>query len=306
MSANWDDVALSVSHAAAQGEPLGVGDLLDFAEHVLKGSRHIDADHDHRADAEALLHHALGDARWQPTDRPPKRVRDRYLALIARRAGGEPVAQLTGRTSFAGLELRVRHGAFVPRSSSENTVKHVTSRLADLGSPLIVDLCTGVGPIALGLAHRLPHAQVWGTDISGLACAQARRNARRLQLPNVRFRKGSAYDPLPKKLQGRLDAVVGYIPYLSNDDIRGLHAEIGSYEPLHTLTDLSDDGFDLVRHVVSGAPTWLRPGGLLLIQIDAETATKLHSLFKDAGLTQVQTTEREGVWDVLVEGRTPM
>lgn len=303
---NWDDLALSVSHAAATGEPRTVCDLLDFGEHVLQGSGHIDAEHDHRQDAYVLLRSALGDAPSPQNEAPPKRVRDRYLALIARRAGGEPVPQLTGWVDFAGLKLEVRRDTFVPRPSSEWTVEHLVARLANMTSPLVVDLCTGIGPIALALAAKLPHARVWGTDISAPACTQARKNAQRLQLDNVSFRNGSAYDPLPRTLRSRVSAIVGYIPYLSNEDIRGLHTEVASYEPLHTLTDLSADGFDLLRHILDSAPIWLSRGGLMLIQIDADTAPRLEHLFDDAGFTQVQISRHQEYTDVLIEGRTPV
>lgn len=305
VATKWDDGTLAISHAAVQGEPRSVADLIDFGEHVLQGSRHIDSSHSHRDDAETLLAAALQGASAPPGDRPAKAARDRYLAMIARRAGGEPVAQITGSVDFDGLSLRVRHGTFVPRPSSVWTVEYLAETWAPSARPTIVDLCTGVGAIGLALARRLPHAVVWGTDISEMACHEARANARRHGLANVRIRRGSAFEPLPRRLRGELDAIVGYIPYLSSDDIRGLYTEVGSYDALHTLTDLSEDGFDLLRHVVQTAPQWLQPGGRLVIQIDPETAPRLGTLLRTNGLQDVQTIGSERSWDVLVEGIRP-
>jgi release factor glutamine methyltransferase len=301
----WDDGTLAISHAAVQCEPRSVADLLDFGEHVLQGSRHIDSSHAHRDDAETLLDAVLRGASRSAGDRPTKSARDRYLAMIARRAGGEPIAQITGAVDFDGLSLRVRRGTFVPRPSSVWTVEYLADACAQSARPTVVDLCTGVGAIGLGLARRLPDAEVWGTDISEVACHQARDNARRLGLTNVRIRRGSAFDPLPRRLTGEVDAVVGYIPYLSSDDIRGLYTEVGTYDALHTLTDLSEDGFDLLRHVVQTAPQWLRPGGRLVIQIDPDTAPRLGTLFTTNGLQDVQVIRSERSWDVLVEGVRP-
>lgn len=304
MDATWDAASLEVSHLATAGEPVVVADLVDLGQTVLEGSRHIDGGHDHRADAEALLT-AVRPESPDRLERLPKQLRDRYLALVARRAAGEPLGHLVGHVTFGAIEVGVRHGVFVPRPSSVWTAEQVVDLIRQRECPVVVDVCSGAGAIALSVAHAVPHAEVWGTDISPVACQQARRNADRLGLDNARFRRGDAYGRLPRRLRQRVDAIVGYVPYLTNEDIAGLQAEIGAYEPLHTLTDLSEDGFGLVRRIVGDATAWLRPRGELLIQIDADTATRLAGIVADAGLTEIrQVGEHEG-WDVVVRARRP-
>jgi release factor glutamine methyltransferase len=302
MDTSWDAASLAVSHLATPGEPIVVADLVDLGQTVLEGSRHIDSGHDHRADAEQLLA-AVHPEPLGRLERIPKRFRDRYLALIARRAAGEPLGRLVGHVTFGKIEVGVRHGVFVPRPSSVWTAEQVVDLVRPRERPIVIDVCTGAGAMALSIAHAVPHAEVWGTDISPVACQQARRNAERLGLHNVRFRSGDAYGPLPRRLQHRVDAIVGYIPYLTNEDIAGLQAEIGTYEPLHTLTDLSDDGFGLVRRILREARVWLRPHGELLVQMDAETAPRLANMLADAGLTEIRQDGQHDGWDVVVRSR---
>src|ERR671939_364980 len=145
-------------------EPLTVRDLIDVGHRVLADSTHIFEDHDNRGEAKELLAFCLevDEDDLDDDDRPPRRARERYLSLVTRRAAGEPFPFLVGSIEFYGLDLKVKPGPFVPRPSSELTVEWAVRRLRRRRDPLALDVCTGAGPIAMGMAHEVPAARVWG------------------------------------------------------------------------------------------------------------------------------------------------
>ena len=287
--------------------PSTVAELLELGERVLKDSTHIFEDHDRRGEAEELLAFCLdvepGDLDHELVLR--KALRERYLSLVARRAGGEPFPFLTGEITFYGLPLKVRPGAFVPRPSSELTVARAARRLRRRRAPVIVDLATGAGPIALALAYEFPDAEVWGTDISEEGLDQGRANARRLEIANLRLRKGDMYGPLPRRLRGALDLITGHIPYVPPDEVDDLPTEVKGYEPVDTLTDYSKDGLELMREAVFGAPEWLKPGGWLLLEMSEDLPAKVRRMIKKAGLVDHGIASDADRLSVVVEARAP-
>jgi release factor glutamine methyltransferase len=219
-----------------------------------------------------------------------RRVR-RYRTLIRRRAGGEPMAHILGWTEFRGLRLRVRPGAFVPRQSSEFMVEQALRRLRGRPRPVAVDLATGIGPIALGLAAGAPRAEVHGTDISADAIRQARRNAAVLGVRNVRFHVGDMFGPLPSRLRGRIDVLAAHVPYVPRSELRDLPLEVRGFEPEHTLTDYSETGLGLVERAVGEGQAWLRKGGWFLLEVSPDFARAVRALVVRAGYRDVRSTK---------------
>jgi release factor glutamine methyltransferase len=287
--------------------PMNVKELVDLGERVLADSTHIFEDHDNRREAEELLAHTLHITRAELDgfERAKPRSAERYLSLIARRAAGEPFPFLTGMIEFYGLALKVRPGAFVPRASSELTVERAARRLSRRRKPIVVDLCTGAGPIALALADEFPDSEVWGTDISDEGIRQGRANARRLGIRNVRLRRGDMYGALPRRLRGRIDVITAHVPYVPVDELEDLPAEVREHEPIYTLTDESSDGLDLMRYAVANAPDWLRSGGWLLLEMSDDIATKARRLCRRAGLEDMGITNDEDDLSIVVEARLP-
>jgi release factor glutamine methyltransferase len=294
-------------NAGLAGEPKRVSELLDVGERVLSDSTHIFDDHDNHREAEDLLAYCLdveiGDL--NSTSTPPRRVRERYLSLITRRAGGEPFPLLTGTIEFYGLRLEVRPGSFVPRPSSELMVARAVKRLRRRQGPVAIDVCTGAGPIALAIADELPTAEVWGADIDTDGLNQGRRNARRLEIPNVTFRKGDMYAALPSRLRAKADAITGHIPYVPFDEIDDLPTEVRDYEPLFTLSDQSPDGLDLIRRATLEAPEWLKPGGWLFLEISDDMAKRVQKICKKAGFETTNVASDADDLSVVVEARLP-
>jgi release factor glutamine methyltransferase len=288
-------------------EPQSIGQLLDLAERVLKDSTHIFEDHDNRREAEELLAFCLGrelDA-LDESEVPGRRVRERYLAMVARRAAGEPFPFLTGRIEFYGLDLEVRPGPFVPRPSSELTVARAVKRLRRRKRPVVVDVCAGTGPIALAIADELPRAEVWAADIDSAALRLGRRNARALGIDNVAFRHSDMYSGLPRRLEGTVDVITGHIPYVPADEIDDLPTEVRAYEPVHTLSDRSPDGLGLIRRAADEASRWLKPGGWLLIEVSPDLPNKVGRICRKAGLSDIGEATDEDDLSVVVEARAP-
>jgi release factor glutamine methyltransferase len=287
-------------------EPKSVDELLGLGTRVLSDSSHIFEDHDNAAEARDLLALTL-DVEADDLDEHegdiPRRLRERYLSLVARRAGGEPFPFLTGRIEFWGLDLKVRPGAFVPRPSSELTVQRALRKLRRRKSPVIVDVCTGAGPIALALADELPTAEVWGADISVEGLAQGRLNARRHSLDNVRFKKSDMYDGLPARLRGHVDLITGHVPYVPLGELDDLPAEVREFEPIYTLTDNSDDGLTLMRRAVADAVEWLKPGGWLLLEMSHDLPARIRRLARKAGLEDHGVASDVDDLSVVVEAR---
>ena len=282
-------------------------DLLELGERVLSDSTHIFEDHDNAMEARELLAHVVGvDVEDLDNDEEvPPRKAERYLAFIARRAGGEPFPFLTGHIEFWGLDLEVRPGAFVPRPSSELTVQRALKRLRKKKDPVVVDVCTGAGPIALALADELPSAEVWGTDILDEGLAQGRRNARRLGIDNIRLKRGDMYDGLPRRLRGKVDLITGHVPYVPAGEIDDLPAEVKDHEPLATLTDESGDGLGLMRRAVFEAPEWLRPGAWVLLEMSHDLPSKVRKMVRKAGLEDRGLARDEDDLSVVIEARKP-
>ena len=287
-------------------EPRTVQQLLEVGERVMGDSSFIFEDHDNLDEAEQLLAMCLDVEEDELDDdfEPPRRTRERYLALVARRAAGEPLPFLTGRIEFYGLDLAVKPGAFVPRPSSELAVDRALRALKKRRDPIVVDVCAGAGPIALAIADELPRAEVWGAEIAEEGVKQGRANARRLGLDNVKFKTGDMYSPLPKRLEGKVDLIVGHVPYVPADEIDDLPAEVREHEPIYTLTD-SSDGTELMQRAVFEGVPWLKPGGWMLMEIAPDLPRTMKRFYKAAGLTDLTVGSDDDDLTVIVEGRRP-
>ncbi|MBJ7609512.1 MAG: peptide chain release factor N(5)-glutamine methyltransferase [Candidatus Dormibacteraeota bacterium] len=274
--------------------------LLSAAETRIATSRNIE----HwqpglaRWDADVLMAHVL-QTRPDDADMPTRAIstaqRKRFEVLVDRRLTGEPVSYITGSFTFCGLQLMVRPGVFSPRASSELTVEHAVSRLRRRrGRRLAVDVATGSGAIALAIGARVVGSEVWGIDISPEAARLGRANARKLALGNVRFAVGDMLAALPGQVRGAVGLFTIHPPYVGRREVRTLPVEIRRFEPHSTLTDGSEDGLGLVRRLASDAPSWLRPGGLVMVEIAPYLARATATVLRRAGFGNVRS-HRDGL-----------
>lgn len=243
-----------------------------------------------RIDAQMLLLHALGrptgDRAWllaHDTDLLAADAQARFTQLCLRRAGGEPVAYLTGSKDFYGLTLMVDARVLDPRPDTETLVDWALEVIAPLPAPRVVDLGTGSGAIALALQHQRPSAQVTAVDASPDALAVAQANAERLALP-VRCVRGHWLHPFAAE-GTQFDAIVSNPPYIASADP---HLAALTHEPLQALASGSD-GLDDLRAIAAQAPAHLAPGGWLLLEHGWDQAAAVQQLLTAAGLMDVQS-----------------
>jgi len=268
------------------------GELLDEAEQRLIASDAVEHPHrgKERFDAEEILGFVLGSFDIDPDAGVTPGQARRFRRLVDRRVGGEPPAYIVGSTEFRGLRLEVGPGAFIPRQSSEWMAEQAIRRLRRRRAPSMVDLATGVGPVALAVAHELPHAAVWGVDVAAPPIRMARRTAVRLGVRNTTFLRGDLFAPLPGHLRGRLDVVTVHPPYVGTRELRDLPVEIQKFEPRVALTDGSPLGDRILRRVAGEAPGWLRPGGWLLVEVSPDRSREVATTLRRAGFGEVRST----------------
>jgi release factor glutamine methyltransferase len=274
---------------------VNVSDLLDRAVSVLEASPAIDHWQRDREliEAEDLLAFAMGVGELDPEAPVPSAARRRFDRMIERRADGEPTQLIKGFAVFRGLEVLARPGVFVPRDSTEFLAEQAVRRLRRRRRPIAIDVATGGGTVALAIAHEVPGARVYGSDISAEAIRVARRNAERLRL-RATFAVGDLFGALPRSLLGTADVVTLHPPYVARDEIRDLPEEIRRWEPAHTLTDRSLDGLGLVGRTASEAGAWLRPGGWLLVEVSPDRSRSVATVMRRNGFRDVRSTVDSG------------
>jgi release factor glutamine methyltransferase len=247
--------------------------------------------------AERLLMHVLR------TDRAGIHRRDgltteearRFGRALCRRCAGDPVQYLTGDEGFRDLTLLVRPGVFIPRPETEVLVDVVLRMLAGRASPTVVDVGTGTGAIALAIRQERPDATVLAPE----AVALARENASALSL-DVDVLEGDLLDPLPPELRGRVDAVVANPPYVPPGDRASLAPHVLA-EPALALFGT----IEVYVRLFEAAGAWLRPGGLVAVEIEERAAADVSAAARAAGFEGVEVTRDLAARDRVVTARRP-
>ncbi|CAA9260555.1 MAG: Peptide chain release factor N(5)-glutamine methyltransferase [uncultured Acidimicrobiales bacterium] len=222
-------------------------------------------------------------------DPVPSRTVDFVEGMVERRRRGEPLQYVLGLWSFRRLELVVDRRVLIPRPETEMVVEVALAELArlDPARPLVVDLGTGSGAIAISMALEAPAARVWGTDRSEEALAVARANLAGMGgrvAPRVRLAVGDWFAALPRELRRRFDLIVANPPYVGADEV--LPPEVADWEPAGALV-AGPTGLEAVAAILDGAPTWLRRPGAVVVEIAPHQAGRAFELACDAGFPEV-------------------
>ena len=207
-----------------------------------------------------------GEVRLRRVMRTPVAERDvaRYEELVAARTTRVPLQHLTGRAPFRRLVLAVGPGVFVPRPETEVVAGYAIEAAAAAGeAPLVVDLCTGSGAVALAVKDELPRASVHAVELSDLAHGWAVANRDRLGL-DVDLRLGDATTAF-EDLEGAVDVVVSNPPYIPDGAVP-LEVEVREHDPEVALYGRSADGLAVPVAVAARAAALLRPGGVLVME----------------------------------------
>lgn len=232
-----------------------------------------------RTDAELLAAHVAGIDRGRLglAEAPSEDFFSRYQAAVAERARRVPLQHITGTAAFGPLFLKVGPGVFIPRPETEAMLEWAAAqRLPD--RPLIVDLCTGSGALAVALSRSHPNARVIAIDDDPAALDYARANAART---GVDVLAGDAADPgLLSELDGTVDLVVANPPYIPAGS--ELDPEVAEHDPSHALFG-GPDGMAVIRPIVALAARWLADGGLLAVEHDDTTSALTVEIITSSG-----------------------
>jgi release factor glutamine methyltransferase len=253
--------------------------------------------------AEILLASVLG------TDRAGLYTRDeglstaeakRFGRALCRRCAGVPLQHLTGEEGFRHLVLAVRPNVFIPRPETEILVEHALAALVDIPAPLVVDVGTGTGAIALAIKDELPGARVLAIDVSPDAVALARENAARSNL-DVEVVAGDLLDTVPETLRGAVDLVVSNPPYVEEHELPALSREARA-DPVLALAG----GVETYVRLFAQAFDVLRPGGAIAVEIGETQGRAVRAAATEAGLVTVVVHKDLTGRDRFVTARNPV
>ncbi|MCC7407586.1 MAG: peptide chain release factor N(5)-glutamine methyltransferase [Phycisphaeraceae bacterium] len=228
-----------------------------------------------RLSAELLLAHVLEVERirlYADLDRPTSDLeRAAYRELVERAVRQEPVDYLISRAPFFSLMLEVSPAVLIPRPSTEALVEHVIQharRTPGFHAPLIADVGTGSGAIAVALAKHIPASRVIATDLSPDALDLARRNAQAHGVADrIEFRQGNLLDPLSDQKR-RLRYLVSNPPYIPDDEWDAVAPNVKHFEPTSALR-ASPDGLTFLRPLIANAHEYLDAPAQLVLEIPA-------------------------------------
>ncbi|MHB0875450.1 MAG: peptide chain release factor N(5)-glutamine methyltransferase [Anaerolineae bacterium] len=231
-----------------------------------------------RLDAEAILADSLGRRRSWLFAHPEAALTDvegqRYRVLLGRRAAGEPLEYLLGHGDFYGLSLALTPAVLVPRPETETLVEAALKVLRGSDRPLVADVGTGSGAIALAIATQHPGAHVVATDVSMAALAVAAGNVRAHALTD---RVHLLCCHLLQASCARFALIAANLPYVATRDLAGTSADVARFEPRLAL-DGGESGLTLVRDLLCQARSRLSPDGTLLAEIGSMQGTEAAAL----------------------------
>lgn len=207
----------------------------------------------------------------------------RYQDLLTTRSQGHPIHYLIGEREFMGLSFTVDARVMIPRPETELLVEYLLDDFRDHPGPMIVDVGTGSGCIAVSLAVKLPKARLIATDISAPALEVARANALRHHVADrITFIEGDLLNACPPELRYQVDAIVSNPPYVPSSQARTLPREIRDHEPSVALFAPAD-GTGVHVRLIADALRWLLPSGVLIMEVGLGQAVTVANALRAEG-----------------------
>ncbi len=213
------------------------------------------------------------------------------FSLIERRAQHEPLQYILGTQEFYGVDIAVKPGVLIPRPESELLIEEAILLLQSHAQPLIIDVGTGSGCLAISIARALNQAVVVATDLSLSALQVAKFNAgKHVRKGQVLWLAGDLLSPLlSSRLAGKVTAIIANLPYISHDEWDRLSPDVKDFEPRLAL-DGGPDGLDVYRRLLQEAPSVLASDGVVLMEIGVGQADRLREEVEATKLFDIMKT----------------
>jgi release factor glutamine methyltransferase len=264
-----------------------VSELLSESSSKLKEAGVISA----TVDAELITCFCLGISRSElslmvaTNQEFPQESLDKFQLALARRVARQPLQHITGTAPFRHLELKVGPGVFTPRPETEQVVGFAMEKIGNLQSPVIVDLCSGSGAIAISLATEIPESKVFAVEKSKDAFGYLLQNAASYGLVDDYLRNEDLQNSL-SELDGEVDLVISNPPYIPNDAIP-IDLEVQLHEPSMSLYG-GVDGLDVIRQISIRAKKLLKSGGLLVLEHADSQSNAIGKLLLAGGWLEIE------------------
>lgn len=253
-----------------------------------------------RLDAQLLMAEAAGISRAElvvQTARIGSRIMGRFEGMVARRERREPLAYIVGRREFFSLEFTVEPAVLIPRPETETLVQCALEFLSPRSDAVVLDLGTGSGAIAIAIAKNAPAARIVATDISKASLEVAIRNACLHRCGSiVTFLESDCFAALAESRGNAFDLIVSNPPYIRDADFAKLAPEVAKFEPRAALAG-GRDGLGFYRRMAGEAACYVKPGGMLMVEVGEGQAGAVRSIFRGAGLvpTAARTCDLAGI-----------
>ncbi|VAV83788.1 Peptide chain release factor N(5)-glutamine methyltransferase [hydrothermal vent metagenome] len=242
-----------------------------------------------RRESELMVSHLIGASVGALYLRRDEPVSDeQFVQLkgwVERRGHREPLYYILGECEFWSLPFKVAPAVLIPRPETELLVEEGLGFLktVQVENPLVLDLCTGSGCVAVSIARDFQAARVYGSDISENAVVLARENAALNDQERVEFFVGDLFEAVSDlSLKGRFDLIVSNPPYIPEGDIGGLQKEVATHEPRAAL-DGGADGLVIICRIVKDAPAFLKAGGKLILEVGFDQGGHVAAILQESG-----------------------
>lgn len=220
-----------------------------------------------------------------------KKVQEKFLDLLKRRASGEPLSYIFKLREFMGIDFFVEKGVLIPRPETEMIVEYIIDYVEKNfkeKTVKILDIGIGTGAISLSLAKNLENSRVLGVDIEDIPLEVAQRNKENLKLENVTFIKSDLFENI--KEDEKFSLIVSNPPYIRTSLLDELQDDVKNFEPKAAL-DGGDDGLLFYRRITSQASDYLLQDGMLIYEIGFDQGESVKKILEDEGFRDIVLVE---------------
>lgn len=217
---------------------------------------------------------------------PDKHLEDEFITAVKKRASGYPLQYILGKWEFMDSEFYVGEGVLIPRDDTEVVVNACINALKNTDRPVVIDLCSGSGAIAVTVAKAYPDSTVYALELSDKAFSYLEKNIEHNNIKNIITIKDDIFTSYDKFSDGFFDAIISNPPYIQTDVIKILQTEVQS-EPV-TALDGGSDGLDFYRVISEKWISKLKVGGTLSLEIGEEQGIAVSALLKDNKISDIE------------------